>query len=139
MPYSRDLLAKYLEEAGKDIFEVKQLRLVISPCDDQEVLGLVDLFQFDPHHGRAGIGIIIKEEKRGNGYGSQAVDLMTQYAFRFLGLHQVYAHIPADNKTSLQLFENSGFTCSGELKDWMKNNGGYADVKFYQLLNPEHT
>ena len=45
-PYSRYLLKEYLEHAHKDIFEVKQLRLVISSYKD-EVLGLIDIFDFD--------------------------------------------------------------------------------------------
>lgn len=137
-PYSRELLSKYLEESAKDIFEAKQLRLVISPTGTDKLLGLVDLFQFEPHHRRAGMGIIIKKEHQGQGIATQAIELMTQYAFKFLGLNQLFAHVPSNNPGSKRLFENSGFILSGTLKDWMKVNEGYADVYIYQLLNPEN-
>lgn len=45
-PYSRYLIKQYLEHSQKDIFEVKQLRLVI--CNyKNDTLGLIDLFDFD--------------------------------------------------------------------------------------------
>ena len=137
-PYSRDLLTKYLDESGKDIFEAKQLRLAISPTDGEELLGLVDLFQFEPHHQRAGLGIIVKKSHQGKGIATKAVELMTRYAFEFLGMLQVYAHVPSNNPGSQRLFENSGFTLSGTLKNWIKENNGFNDVLIYQLMNPDH-
>ena len=139
VPYSRDLLSKYLQESVKDIFEVKQVRLAISPKESEELIGLVDLFQFEPHHRRAGIGIIVKKDHQQKGIATHAVQLMTQYAFRFLGLHQVFAHVPLNNPGSQRLFENSGFTLSGTLKEWMKDKSGYTDVMIYQMMNPENT
>ena len=62
-PYSRFLIKQYLENAHKDIFEVKQLRLVISTLDN-DTIGLIDVFDFDFHNKRAGIGILIKDSYR---------------------------------------------------------------------------
>ncbi|MEM9679439.1 MAG: GNAT family N-acetyltransferase, partial [Bacteroidota bacterium] len=56
-PYSRFLIKQYLEEAHKDIYEAKQLRLVISDYDDI-ALGLIDIFDFDFKNKRAGIGLL---------------------------------------------------------------------------------
>ena len=137
VPYSRDLLEKYLEESVKDIFEAKQLRLAISPNGSEQLIGLVDLFQFEPHHRRAGLGIVIKKDHQQMGFATHAVELMTQYAFEFLGLHQVFAHVPMNNSGSRRLFENSGFVLAGTLKEWMKEKNGYTDVLIYQRLNPE--
>lgn len=137
-PYSRDLLTKYLDQSGKDIFEAKQLRLAISPADDEELLGLVDLFQFEPHHQRAGLGIIVKKSHQGKGIAKQAVELMTRYAFQFLGMCQLYAHVPSNNPGSKRLFENLGFTLSGTLRNWIKESNGFNDVLVYQLMNPDH-
>ena len=57
-PYSKDVLQLYLDNAHRDLFDVKQLRLVI--CSKQhEALGLIDLFDFEPNHKRAGLVIIV--------------------------------------------------------------------------------
>ena len=86
-PYSRFLIKQYLENVHKDIYEVKQLRLVISR-NDKVTLGLIDIFDFDFHNKRAGVGILIKsEEDRGNGVGSEALKLLINYCFNHLYIH----------------------------------------------------
>jgi len=51
-PYSKYLIKQYLENAHKDIYEVKQLRLVI--CNDADTaIGMIDLFDFDIKNKRA--------------------------------------------------------------------------------------
>ena len=62
-PYSKSVLQLYLDNAHRDIFDVKQLRLVI--CDlKHKAIGLIDIFDFEPNHKRAGIGIIILDTEQ---------------------------------------------------------------------------
>ena len=65
-PYSKWVLKQYLENAQQDIFEAKQLRLVIVFSETNEKIGLIDLFEFDAKNSRAGIGIIISERRKNN-------------------------------------------------------------------------
>ncbi|PKP15239.1 MAG: GNAT family N-acetyltransferase, partial [Bacteroidetes bacterium HGW-Bacteroidetes-23] len=53
-PYSMFLIKSYLENAHKDIYEAKQLRLAICKNETFEAIGLIDLFDFDPKNNRAG-------------------------------------------------------------------------------------
>ncbi|MBJ6368997.1 GNAT family N-acetyltransferase [Snuella sedimenti] len=134
-PYSKFLIKQYLENAHKDIFEVKQLRLVISNYDD-EALGLIDLFDFDFKNSRAGIGILIKESNdRGKGYGNEALKLLINYSFTHLGLHQLYCSVSEDNEASIKLFTKQGFEKVGEKKDWNRVNGVYKNEYLFQLIN----
>ena len=88
-PYSKFLIKQYLENSHKDIFEVKQLRLVISSYDN-EPLGMIDLFDFDFKNRRAGVGILVKESNdRQRGYGREALQLLINYSFTHLNLHQL--------------------------------------------------
>lgn len=133
-PYSKAVLKQYLENAHLDIYEVKQLRLCISDYNDN-CLGLIDLFDFDPKNMRAGVGIIIKDEKyRNNGYGSEALAILCDYAFSVLGLHQVYANILNDNTQSRTVFEKLGFTMVGVKRDWVFSQGIFKDEILYQKL-----
>ena len=134
-PYSKFLIKQYLEHSQKDIFEVKQLRLVISSYNE-ETLGLIDIFDFDFKNSRAGIGILIhKEENRSNGSGSEALKLLTNYSFTHLGLHQLYCNISEDNDASIKLFSNQGFKKIGLKKDWNLVNGSYKNEYLFQLIN----
>ncbi|MFV0541618.1 MAG: GNAT family N-acetyltransferase [Aestuariibaculum sp.] len=133
-PYSRYILKQYLEQAHQDIYEAKQLRLVV--CNSKgATLGLIDLFDFDFKNKRAGIGIVIKNIKdRGKGYGKEAIKLLVEYSFSHLGLHQLYCNIPEDNKASIALFSSQGFKNIGLKQDWIYTNNAYKNEYLFQLI-----
>lgn len=134
-PYSRFLIKQYLENAHKDIFEVKQLRLVISTLKN-EAIGLIDIFDFDFHNKRAGIGILIKDiNNRHKGYGAEALQLLMDYCFTHLNLHQLYCNISEDNEPSIKLFKRYNFKEIGLKKDWNIVNGSYKNEYLFQLIN----
>lgn len=135
-PYSKYVLSKYLENAHLDIYEAKQLRLVICKIDTEEAIGFIDLFDFDPFHSRVGIGIVIDEPKdRQQGFATDALQIAAKYAFRYLKIHQLFATITEDNVASIQLFEKNGFQMFGRKKDWLYSNGIYKDELIYQLID----
>lgn len=133
-PYSKALLETYLKNAHLDIYEAKQLRLVIEN-NQNEWVGLVDLFDYNPQHFRAGIGILILSEYQQKGYASETLGLMKNYAFSILNLQQLYANIHIENKESIQLFEGAGYEYVGTRKNWTYYNGTFSDVAFYQLIH----
>jgi diamine N-acetyltransferase len=134
-PYSKFLIKQYLENAQQDIFEAKQLRLAICSKND-ETIGLIDVFDFDIKNKRAGIGILIQDEdNRGHGFGTDALELLTEYCFKTLHLHQVYANISETNFRSLKLFENNGFKIIGLKKDWSFNGEYYSNEYILQRIN----
>ena len=135
-PYSWFLIKQYLENAHQDIYEAKQLRLTICLNNSNETIGLIDLFEFEPMHQRAGIGIVImNDSNRNNGIGSEALSLLIDYAFNQLQLHQLFANIGSKNEISIALFSKFGFEKIGIKKDWNKVNGSFENEILYQLIN----
>lgn len=135
-PYSKFLIKQYLEQAHKDIFEVKQLRLVITSSVNHDTLGLIDLFDFDFKNKRAGVGVLVKNEaNRDKGYGREALMLLINYSFTHLGLHQLYCNISEENRASIKLFTNQGFKNIGLKKDWNHVNGSFKNEYLFQLIN----
>lgn len=134
-PFSRVLLKEYLMNAHRDIYDVKQMRLVIELKGDGRSLGLIDLFEFEPKHRRVGVGVLIfTAQERGKGYAKEALQLMTNFAFKHLNVHQVFANITHDNEPSIRLFEAAGFQKMAEKKDWIFTDGKFKDEYSYQLL-----
>jgi diamine N-acetyltransferase len=134
-PYSRFLIRQYLENAHQDIYEAKQLRLAICHNETAETLGLIDIFDFDPKNNRAGVGLLIgSQANRSKGIGSEALELVINYSFQQLQVHQLYANIGSDNEISLQLFTKFGFQKIGIKKDWNKVNNDYKDELLFQLI-----
>lgn len=141
-PFSRFVLKKYIETAHLDIWETKQLRLIIEAKNQSSLMnfpvGLIDLFDFDPYHQRAGLGILISnKEHRQKGYASEALSLLIRYSFEIIQLNQLYCNISANNTVSLHLFENKGFEKVGIKKAWLKTREGWEDEVMLQLLNPK--
>jgi diamine N-acetyltransferase len=132
-PYSRHVLEQYLENATLDIYTVKQLRLVICNLEHQAV-GAIDLFDFDPLHRRAGIGVVVMAPHRGNGHAGEALQLLLDYCQNTLHLHQVYCTVTATNLASINLFQKADFEKVGLRKDWLKTTDGWQDVVEFQKV-----
>jgi diamine N-acetyltransferase len=134
-PFSKFVLKQYLDNAHQDIFNAKQLRLVIVDKSNDNPIGMIDLFDFEPKHKRAGIGILIEPKSENKGFASEALNLIVDYTFTHLDLHQVYANITEDNSKSIQLFENARFSKVGCKKDWTYIKGTFKDEFIYQKIN----
>jgi diamine N-acetyltransferase len=134
-PFSKHILKEYIENAKHDIYVTKQLRLIIN-TPKYGPIGCIDLFDFDPTNQRAGIGILIADDQhRGKGYASEALEILCNYCFSTLHLHQLYCNINADNIKSINLFTKTGFTQSGNKQQWNRIQGGYVDELFFQLIS----
>jgi diamine N-acetyltransferase len=134
-PFSKHILKEYIENAKHDIYVTKQLRLIIN-TPKYGPIGCIDLFDFDPTNQRAGIGILIADDQhRGKGYASEALEILCNYCFSTLHLHQLYCNINADNFKSINLFTKTGFTQSGNKQQWNRIQGGYVDELFFQLIS----
>lgn len=136
-PYSKIALRQYINESQLyDIYQNKQLRLMVETSKEHITIGTVDMYDFDMRNKRAGVGILIDEKYRNRQYAQQSLQLLEEYAFSFLSLHQLYAYISVRNAISLKLFENAGYAKAGEIKDWiMTENGNYENIMILQLIN----
>ena len=119
-PVSRHALRQYLAHAAADFHEVRQLRLVVCAQPDGRAIGVLDLFDFQPLHQRAGIGITILGAERRRGYASAALGLALEYARFTLRLHQLYCTIAVANEASLRLFRAGGFRRVGVRREWLR-------------------
>ena len=135
VPFSRFLLKQYLENAHLDIYQVKQLRLIIEEKSLEKQIGMIDLFDYSPQHNRAGVGILISKEYQQKGYAYEALKLLIDYSFFHLNLHQLYANIIEDNIKSISLFTKCNFKQVGVKKEWVLLNGKYKNELLFQLIN----
>jgi diamine N-acetyltransferase len=135
-PFSRYILKQYLENARKDIFELKQLRLVIELLEGNRPVGAIDLFDFDPYHRRAGIGILIADPgDRGKGYAREALQSLMEYSFSVLKLKQLWCNIAGGNEESMKLFRAAGFRVVGEKKEWLFKGKDYESEWLLQKID----
>lgn len=119
-PISKSALMDLVYNTHNDIFIDRQLRFVIAHKAENEPLGTIDLYDFDPKSMRCGIGIYIGAAHRRKGIAKHALRLAKSYAFNQLHVHQLYAFVALTNSISLTLFKDMGFVQAGILKDWIK-------------------
>ena len=132
-PFSKHILSRYLENAHQDIFTAKQLRLMIEK--DGIAIGTIELFDFEPIHMRAGLGIwIVNESDRRQGYAKEALSLIIEYAFFKLQLNQLYCNIASSNQPSINLFSSLDFMLIGVKRKWNKTPNAWEDELMFQLL-----
>ncbi|MBD2767311.1 GNAT family N-acetyltransferase [Hymenobacter sp. BT664] len=133
-PVSRHALREYLSHAATDFYVVRQLRLVITTEISDLPVGVVDLFDYDPLHQRAGVGITVLASQRRHGYARQALELIKQHAREVLRLHQLYATVGANNRRSLSLFRAAGFRRVGTRHAWLRTASGWDNAVEWQCL-----
>jgi len=132
-PFSRNLLELYIAQQQQDIFEVKQRRYILTNYS-QKLLGIIDLFDFEPFHRRVGVGLIIISSERRKGMGKIALRLIELHCINNLNIHSLYANIAIENDSSIAVFEFCGFENVGIKKEWNFYDGSFHDEFLYQKI-----
>ena len=134
-PFSHYALRDYIANQHCDLTIDQQVRLVV--CDDeneQQVIGLADLFNYDARHRRAEIGLVIGSAFRNKGYATEAAKLLVDYASRTCLLDQIYAFISKDNEQCCRIFDKIGFNIVSILKNLFRNANSISDSIIFQLF-----
>lgn len=133
VPYSRYALHDYVAHASDDIYIDRQVRMMIENETD-DIVGIVDVVNFDPANCRAEIGLIILDAYRRQGYGKATLRQISEYALKVLHLHQLFAFIDVRNEASVRLFVQHGYQESAIIRDWLYDGVEYHDARMMQLI-----
>lgn len=133
-PISRRIIREYALNYDADPFSARQLRLIITTqsegCRCQA--GVVDLYEIDPIHRRAFVGIYILPSFREKGIAHTALHLLEDYAKDTLRLRKLAARIESINHPSIRLFERAAFVKSALLPAWFSlADGDFSDLLIY--------
>lgn len=136
-PRSRALLEHFLAEGEKaetpgDYFFAVCLR------ENDEFIGSVGLIEIDLVNKFAETGSEInRPEYRGGGYGSEAKQLLLEYAFDRLGLHMVRSYVIFPNTRSAAALRKQGYTEAGRFHWAFPTAGGLGNFVVFDLLAAE--
>ena len=131
VPYSRSALIDYITSTKSDIYSDRQVRLM-AENDLHEVVGIVDIVNYDPQHARAEVGIVVRNQYRRQGYATAIMDAIMAYGKKIIHLHQFYAIIAENNIECLKLFEKLGFQGDRLLTGWLFDGEKYYDAYLKQ-------
>lgn len=104
-----------------------------------KLLGNCSLFNIDRINRRATIGIFIGEEnKRSKGYGSDALNLILNYAFNFQNMHNVNLEVFSFNKMAINCYKKVGFKEYGTRHEAYFLDGKYHDIILMEILEYDY-
>ena len=138
LPYSRHTLRNYIEQTNNDLYAERQARFVIELADGTAA-GMIDLADYSPLDARAEVCIGLLSEHRGTGTAIEALTLLCEYAFGFLGVNQLYAYIPENHEKSKKLFQKANFLETATLKKWKREGEKFIDISLFQLFKNNYS
>ncbi len=99
-----------------------------------ELIGTAMMFSFNHEAKHAEIGYVFHKDYWGKGYGTEAVKLMCDFAFKDLNLHKLHARVIDTNTGSVRVLEKNGFKLEGRLADYDFIEGRYYDELIFGKL-----
>ena len=107
--------------------------------ESNRLIGSCQLHSINHVHRSAELQIRIGEPfQRGQGYGTEAVRLLLDFAFKDLNLHRVYLHVFSTNAAAILIYKKVGFVHEGLLRKAAHIDGAYVDVVVMGILRDEH-
>jgi RimJ/RimL family protein N-acetyltransferase len=84
------------------------------------------------------IGYVLVPSERGKGYCSEAVKIMVDYLFLYMGdIVRIQAHTDVRNAASQKVLEKAGFKKEGTIRKGYFARGEWTDWYLYSILREE--
>ncbi len=136
LPMTEMTEEKYIENVAMSSTDV--VFIIEALDDDNKLIGTMGLHGINPKDQNGSFGIVIGEKSHwGKGYGTEATQLIIEYAFHQLNLHRISANVLAYNERSLRMLNNLGFQEEGRQREAMFKNGEFHDIVMFGLLRDE--
>lgn len=121
------------------IMQNKDIRLAICTVDKDIYIGNIYLTGIDYLNRKAQTQILIgNREYWNNGYGTEAMRLLLEYAFNYKNLRRLEAVVLEDNIGSRKMHEKLGYKKEGILRQSVYKNGQYKNQILFALLKTEY-
>lgn len=103
-----------------------------------EMIGHCGLFNLSTTSRTCELGITIGDVNLwGQGYGRESLELLINYAFRYLNYRKVWLHVHAANGRAITAYGACGFQEEGRLRSHVWSDGQYDDLIVMGLLKDE--
>ena len=121
----------YLGRCRRDDFE----GLLVCQKNDDAIVGSINLSQiFRGGFQSAYLGYQVGAPFAGQGYMTEAIQLVLRYAFDKMKLHRLEANIQPNNAASIALVKRAGFTKEGYSQRYLKICGRWRDHERWAIL-----
>jgi RimJ/RimL family protein N-acetyltransferase len=114
------------------------LAMAIHTRDGDRLIGTCAFSQMDPDNGSALYHITIGEKDAwGQGFGTEATQLMLDHAFGQLGLHRVALYVFSFNERAIRAYRRCGFFVEGRARESIWRDGRWWDELAMSVLESD--
>jgi ribosomal-protein-alanine N-acetyltransferase len=111
---------------------------LICRAEDRRIAGSINLSQIvRGGFQSAYLGYYMGAKYAGQGYMTEAVQLIVQHAFEQLKLHRLEANIQPGNQASIALVKRAGFTLEGYSRRYLKICGRWRDHERWAIVSED--
>lgn len=108
-------------------------------AEDGTLIGVAYITNISQDNGHCLIGITIGDRDYwGEGYGTEALELVLEFCFEEMGLHRVSTETFEYNTSWRSLVEELGFRKEGVERDYLYREDEYWDKEIYAMLEDEY-
>lgn len=139
---------RFLYAAHKDLDQTKNFianyfmkepigKYAIVIKDSEKMIGAIE-FRVHEYNNSGELGYTVNRHYWGNGYATEAGELILDLAFNVLGLERVFAAYEVKNVASGKLLERLGMKCEGILRKSEMIKGVLVDSAYHSIIKEEY-
>ena len=132
VPYASEHAHGFVGEIAPSTWADGGALFAVEPVDDGPLAGSIGMFA--PRDGFAEAGYWTAAGSRGRGFTAEALGVLTEWAFRDIGLHRMELHVDPANVGSRAVAERAGYRVEGLIRQRFLHRGRPADVVLYARL-----
>ena len=135
LPMSKAGADEFLERVRQD---KERVWFVVVLKENDRVIGEAGLLRMFHPWRNTDLSIIIGDKEAwGKGYGTEAILLLLDYAFGYLGFHRVSVGVVGFNERALRFYEKVGFKREGLQRDGYYYDHAFHDFVMMSILEDE--
>lgn len=104
---------------------------------EDRIVGRCSLMREDPLARNAEVGIGLVADVRGQGYGTDAMRVLAEFAFTRRNLHRLHLSVIASNASAIASYRKVGFVEEGRRREHCWVRGAFVDEILMGLLRSD--
>jgi len=128
-----------IEKYAKSFTDKQSIGWGVCLQSNNRLIGDFVFFFYNQAYYKTDLGYRLAQTYWQQGYGTEALRAIIQFAFETLHLHRINVDTRMDNLASVHLMEKVGFTHEGVRRECVRNaDGSYQSWGLYGMLEEEY-
>ena len=135
MLFSSGLITPQKEKEILERLSRSEYNFAIVDLEKDQLIGNIGFPRIDYINGVAEMGIFIgNKDYWGKGYGVEAIQLLLDFGFNILNLHNIFLKVYSYNKPAIRCYKKAGFKEAGRIREAKQIAGKRYDEIYMDIL-----